>query len=397
MIGVLLLAALACPVEAPQVDAGAEQARVALAAAPERPGLALAYGRRLLDAGALDGAEGCARRVLARWPAAVRARLLLARVALARGDRAGAEALLADVEARGPAPAVVEARRIRGAMPPVVAPAGRWVARLAVGGHYDTRAATLAAVEDPLPRAADPAALRGVLTGDVGYVRASPQRLWRVRLGLDRTAHAVTDDQVEPGPLDRTSLWADGQFEQRVGGGRLGVGGELRGTLAGRLGEPHHVAAGLLGWWRRPRATFAPWVRLRGYGFAFADDTGREPVEAWTELAAGGRVSVGPFAIDGRLGGQWVGPGERGFYGVGADVRPEYGGRLGAVYLVGGFGWRRATGVDVLVPRAGVGAVLRLGERWSLGADAVWQRAWRVDGRGEVDRLVAGLIAEVIW
>lgn len=393
MIGVVVLAALVCPLETAQVDPGAEQARRALVAAPSRPGLALAYGHRLLGGGQLDGAEGCARRVLGRWPDAVRARLLLARVALARGDRRAAEALLAEVEARGPAPAVAEAGRIRAGAP--APPSGRWVARLAVGGHYDTRAAALAAVEDPLPRATDPAALRGVLTGDVGYVRATPQRLWRVRLGLDRTVHALSE--VEPGPLDRTSLWADAQLEGRTEVGRLGVGGELRGTLSGRLGEPHHVAAGFLGWWRRPGARGAPWARLRAYGFAFGDEAGREPVEAWTELAGGGRVQVGPFAIDGRLGGQWVGPGERGFYGVGADVRPELGGRRGAVYLVGGFGWRRATGVDVLVPRAGAGAVLRLGAGWTLGVDAVWQRVWRVDGAGEVDRVVAGLLAEVVW
>lgn len=64
MIGVVLLATLVCPIEAPQPDVGAEQARQALAAAPSRPGLALAYGHRLLDRGEVDGAEGCARRVL---------------------------------------------------------------------------------------------------------------------------------------------------------------------------------------------------------------------------------------------------------------------------------------------------------------------------------------------
>lgn len=401
MIGVLLLSVLgACPVARPVADAAAERARLALVAAPERPGLALAFGHRLLDAGAVASAEACAASVLHRWPDAVRARLLLARVALARGDRAAAEALLRDVEARGPAPAVLEAGRMRGAMPPpVAAAAGRFTARAAVGAHYDTRAAVLATVDDALPDTADPAALRAVFTGDVGYVRASSARLWRARIGLDRTVHTAAEAPVEAGPLDRTSLWADGQYE-RGGADRFGFGGELRGTLAGRIGESHHVAAGLLGWWRRPAAPGAPWARMRAYGFAFGSgaERDREPLEAWTELAVGGRIARGAWALDGRLGGQWVGPGPRGFYGLGADLRPEFTGRLGTLYLVGGLGWRHVERGDLLAPRAGVGAHAEIGDGWSIGVDGIWQRAaWIDDRAAAVDRFVAGLIAEVTW
>lgn len=399
MIGALVLALLgACPVADPQPDPAAERARKALADAPERPGLALAYGQRLLDAGAPVDAEACADAVLDRWPDAVRARLLLARVALARRDRAAAERLLAEVDERGPAPARLEAARLRGDLPPPApVTAARFTARAAIGAHYDTRAAVLAAA-DPLPREADPAALRAVFTGDVGYVRARPDRVWRARLGLDRTAHFATDAPVEAGPLDRTSLWTDAQHEAGALD-RFGLGAELRGTLAGRLGEPHHLAAGLLAWWRRPTAPLAPWARLRAYGFAFGDAAGDsyDPLEAWTELATGARVSHGPWALDARLGAQWVGPGERGFIGAGADLRPELAGRLGALYLLGGLGWRRIDDGDLLAPRAGLGASARLGGGVSLGVDALWQRAARVDGRAAVDRYVAGLVVEATW
>ncbi|MCB9542027.1 MAG: hypothetical protein H6703_06240 [Myxococcales bacterium] len=399
MTGLLLLALLgACPVATPQADPAAERARTALAQAPERPGLALAYGQRLLDAGAPLDAEACAHAVLDRWPDAVRARLLLARVALARGDRARPPRSSPTSKPAAPPARPPRSRPDpRRPPPPATATAGRFTARAAVGAHYDTRAAALATA-DPLPRAADPAALRAVFTGDVGYVRARPHHLWRARVGLDRTAHFATDAPIEAGPLDRSSLWTDAQFEAGATD-RFGLGAELRGTLAGRLGEPHHLAAGLLAWWRRPTAPLAPWARLRAYGFAFGDAAGDsyDPLEAWTELAAGGRVTHGPWALDARLGAQWVGPGDRGFFGAGADLRPELAGRLGALYLLAGLGWRRVDDGDLLAPRAGLGANTPLGAGWTLGLDALWQRAAWIDGRAAVDRWVAGLILEAEW
>ena len=100
----------------------------------DRPGLHLARGQRLLIDGDLDGAEAEARRVLAAWPNAARARLLLAQVARARGDEATAQRLIAAVEATGARLARLEAQRLRA---PASAPLRL---HLALGGQLDTRA-----------------------------------------------------------------------------------------------------------------------------------------------------------------------------------------------------------------------------------------------------------------
>lgn len=401
LIALLAPVSAACPVDRPQADAAAERARVALRAAPDRPGLRLAFGERLLIADDPEGAAACAADVIARWPGAVRARLLLARVALARGDAAGGRALLDAVAADGPRVAADEARRLLSALGPAPAPppaAAEWGGRLALGGYHDTRAATLDPVPvEPLPADADPAAWRLAFTGEGYWQRRTEDGALRVRAGLDRTLH-FADAAVEPGRLDHTALWIDGHREHRLGGEhRAGLGVELRGTLAGRLGEPHHLGLGLVGWWRRAGPAGGPWARLRVFGFAFDEAAARDTAaELWSELAVGGQWRRGPFTVDGRLGGQWVGPGDRAFAGLAADLRPGVDIGWGGLYLLGGLGWRRASWGDALVPRLGGGAHLALGQRGKVSVDAIWQQARRTDGPADrVERFVGGTTLEV--
>ncbi len=397
----LAAATVACPLNVEQADPGAEQARQALAAAPLRPGLALAFADRLLASGAVDQAQACAQRVIAAWPDAVRARLMLARVALARGQSERARALLEPIAATGPRVAADEARRLLG--PTAAAPPpGRWGGRLALGGYHDSRAAALdperrgqIVDDDPLPVADDPAAWRLALAGEAAWTRADPDGVVRLRGGLDRTLHIA--EAADPGRLDHTSLWLDGHREHRLGADRLGYGGELRGTLAGRLGDPHHLGLGLVGWWRRAGPSGGPWARVRLFGFAFAEtDDGASPAELWSEAAVGGTWKAGLFSVDGRLGGQWVGPGDRSYAGIAADVRPGISGALGGVYLLGGFGWRRAVVGDAIAPRVGAGGRLELGGRAALAVDGIWQQARRTDVEGaRIDRIVVGSTLEV--
>lgn len=398
----LAAVSVACPVDIEQADPTTEQARQALAAAPLRPGLALAFAERLLAGDALDPAEACAQRVLAAWPAAVRARLLLARIALARGQTSRASALLEPIAADGPRVAADEARRLLGGTVERTRP-GRWGGRLALGGYHDSRAAALDPERraadpidgEPLPEIDDPAAWRLALAGEAAWTRADTDGVVRLRGGLDRTLHIA--DTADPGRLDHTSLWLDGHREHRLGADRLGYGGELRGTLAGRLGDPHHLGLGLVGWWRRTGPSGGPWARLRLFGFAFAESAeGVSPAELWSEAALGGTWKAGIFSIDGRLGGQWVGPGDRSYAGVAADIRPGISGALGGVYLLGGLGWRRAVAGDAIAPRVGAGARLELGERAAVAVDGIWQQARRTDVQGaSIDRIVVGSTIEV--
>ncbi len=392
-----------CPIAARQADPGAELARRALAADPARPGLRLAYAERLLRSGSPGAAEGCAADVLRAWPGAMRARVLLARVALADGRRDRARMLLEQVEARGARVVADEARALLAALDarPPPPPPGRWGGRVALGGFHDSRAAALdpardAPIEDaPLPEVEDPAAWRLALTGEGAWSRQGTDDSLRLRLGLDRTVHVA--EAADPGRLDHTSLWLDGHREHRLDGHRLGYGVELRGTLSGRVGDPHHLGLGLVGWWRRAGASGGPWARVRLFGFAFGEAAERdEAAELWTEAAVGGQWQRGLFTVDGRLGAQWVGPGPRGYAGVAADLRPGLTGRHGGVYLLGGIGWRRAEAGDAMAPRVGAGGALNLGRQATVGVDGIWQQARRTDiDAPRIDRIVVGTTLEV--
>lgn len=392
-----------CPVGDPQGSPGAEAARRALVAAPARPGLRLAFAERLLRLGLSAAAEGCIADVLERHPDAMRARVLLARVALQQGQVERARGLLQHVVAHGPQVAAAEARALLDPLSSAPPSPSRWAGRVALGGYHDSRAAALDPTregeavdpEGPLPVDDDPAAWRLALTGEASWSRAGPDGALRARVGLDRTLHLA--DSPDPGRLDHTSLWIDAHRERRLGEHRLGFGGELRGTLSGRIGDPHHLGAGLVGWWRRTGASGGPWARIRVLGFAFGSAAERdEAAELWTEAAIGGEWRRDLFTVDGRLGAQWIGPGPRGYAGLAADLRPGLAGRLGALYLLVGIGWRRADAGDAMSPRVGAGAAWALGQQATLSLDGIWQQARRTDIDAErIDRIVVGTTLEV--
>ncbi|MCA9542169.1 MAG: hypothetical protein KC620_24905, partial [Myxococcales bacterium] len=216
------------------------------------------------------------------------------------------------------------------------------------------------------------------------------------RVGVDRTVHFAADD---PDALDRTSVWLDGR-QERGQADRFGLGAELRGTLAGRVGDPHHLGAGLSAWWRRPTGAPTPFVRLRGYGFLYGDAAARPPderFEVWTELAAGLSGPLGPLHWDARLNGQWVGPGALGFTGGGADLQLAL--PLGRFTLsaLAGAAARFGDSTDVALPRAGAGLGLTLGGGLSAQIDGLWQRAIPFETGATVDRWLGGLSLACTW
>lgn len=355
-----------------------EAAQAAVAAHPDRPGLRLVLADHLLAAGDLDAAEAQALGVLARWPTSSRARLLLARVAHARGDTPQAARWLAEIERTGAAMVRADARRWR-----QPAAAGRWLAWGRLAGQYDTRALSVGSIDVLPPVLGDTPALRAQLGAGAGY----QAHTLSLRLGVERTVHlpAGTTDSgdLDVGTLDRTSLWAEARRGVALGAHLLDFGLLGRGTLAGRAADFSYAGGGLGLGWRRVGAQAQPWVRLRALGLALAD---ADPL-AWLEGEGGCDFDLGPLELEASVGAAWLGP------DVASGREAQAGLRLGRAsgrvrpFVGGGVGVRD----DHRGPRPQASGGLRLfaARHAALLAEAGWQR---IEAQ---DRLLAGLALEV--
>lgn len=260
----------------------------------DRPGLHLARGQRLLIDGDLDGAEAEARRVLAAWPDAARARILLAQVARARGDEATAQRLLAAVEATGARLARLEAQRLRA---PASAPLRL---HLALGGQLDTRAVSTPVVAISPPALGDVPAWRALVAGDVG-LDVGPVE---ARIGVERTLHFEAGEEADMATLDRTALWVEGRTQTTAGPTRLGLSLLGRAALAGRPGDLAYGGPGATAWLQIPGPVTTPWLRVSALGLALAD---ADPL-AWAEAEVGAEVRLGRVRLGPTLQASWLGP-----------------------------------------------------------------------------------------
>ena len=111
----------------------------AVETAPTRPGLRIRLAHDLLRTGDLDAAVLHARHVLGVWPRSVRARLVLAGIAHARGEVEAARLYLEEVLAMAPRPLAGAAERAQARLQPE-ARVSTWKVRGSAGAFYDTRA-----------------------------------------------------------------------------------------------------------------------------------------------------------------------------------------------------------------------------------------------------------------
>ncbi len=363
----------------------------AAAAAPDRPGLQVALALACLEAGRPADAERLAHGVLAAWPRSLRARWVLARAAVLRGDRASMETHLAVLEAQG-GPAWSEAvQRLRDATrPPEVQPVRSHV-RARVTLEYDSGVELLP--EDvPAGGATRPNALRTNVA-----VEASPRAVrgrfrGEARLAADHSTHLSDDKRLAAADRSALAFRLKGAHEgEHVQFGGFGEGGAM---LAGRSPRPFLASYGGGAWVGGAPGAFSPWLEGRALRYALSEHATTGSRDLWAFEAAAGAASL--------LRGQRLAA--RGVVRLLAPERPEAATDLGAdATFAGGLGrfgghllfglFRRTAdrGVDGLHGRTEIRGHFALTEVWQLGASAQWRF-------GDVERgprVLTGLFVEV--
>ena len=338
----------------------------------------LVCAERLLAAGETQSAEAVARRALGARPKSARARIVLARAAELRGQRADAIALLREVERQGPA---LYARRAAQLRRRLEYDRTRWEAGAAVGAFYDGDA-------DPLRAGRQPAARSTLRT--YGGLALKGRLRGRFRAGLERSVHL--DSDAELAARDRTGGWLEARMDAPVfGRWDLGTRIEGRGAMAGRDADVmHHVGGGAGVWLSRRPGVFSPWVEARGLVFRFGEAVPEVDVQLVGDAAVGAASHVGGNRFTLRLGGRAVGPdgSSRALSAdVGWDATPgpvQLSARVGAALQRGAFH-------DSARPRAALLARVRIGGGWALRADAAWRQVEVIDAPVErVTRIVVG-------
>jgi len=319
-------------------------------------GQRLVCAERLLARGAVEAAEAEGRRALGANPRSGRAKLVLARAAERRGQRADALALLREVERDGPRVYAERAARIRRRL---LHKTHHWAAGVALLTHYD---------RDVAPEIeGSQGATRSMVAAHGGLVLRGGFR-GRLLAGFERSAHLTGD----AGDRDLTGGWVDARVEHAIiERWDLGARLEGRGAAVGRSASTFHHAGGGVGVFfaRRP-GVFSPWIEGRGLVFEYGE---AQAVDAQLvgDLGVGAATHVQRMRFSLRLGGRAVGPSED-YRELSTDVGWD------AVFGRAQLGLRIGTslrdGVRASVrPRASAFVRFGLGGGLALRVDGAWR------------------------